>query len=79
MGIECRGKVLKSNNLEDHKVDGKIKMNCNETGLCLRNSSCNVRQRLLSLRVEALAFISRFFKRIYLAYKRRNARPAFWT
>jgi hypothetical protein len=79
MGIECRGKVLKSSNLEDHWVDGKIKMNCNETGLYMRNSGCNVRQRLLSLRVEPLGYIGRFFKRIYLAYTRRIARPAFRT
>jgi hypothetical protein len=70
---------LKSNNLEHHQVDGKIKMNCKETGLYLRNSGCNVRQSLLSLRLEHVEFISRFFKRIYLAHKRRNVRPVFRT
>ena len=79
MIIECRGKVLKSNNLEDHRVDRKIKMNCKETDLYMRNSGCKVWQRLLFLRVEPLEFISRFSKRIYLAYTRLNARPAFRT
>ena len=79
MVTECRCKILKINNLEDHKLDGKIKVNCNVTSLYLRNSDCNGRQRLLSLRVEHLGLISRFFKRIYLAFTQRNARPVFTT